>query len=124
MRANQSIHGAMDLTTALERFLAQLRADGRSSHTMDQYRRHILLFARWGSQVGDVREIDHETLARFLGSAAALTGADGRPKKASSVNSFSRSSSFTSSPPTLRKASRERWKPRSLSFRNSSTTLG
>ncbi len=82
---------AMKITDALHRFLVQLEADGRSVHTIGQYRRHVRLLARWAAQerrAGDVCEIDHEVLARFLVSTAARTGPDGRPKKASSMNAL------------------------------------
>ncbi len=82
---------AMKITDALDRFLLQLDADGRSVHTIEQYRRHIRLLARWGAQEGlhdDLREFEHETVAQFLVSTAARTGPDGSPKKASSMNAL------------------------------------
>ena len=36
----------MDLAVATSQFLTQLRADGRSSHTVGQYQRHLRRFAR------------------------------------------------------------------------------
>ena len=80
-----------DLDTARERFLVQLRADGRSKHTIAQYQRHLDLLARWAAQEGpsgDVAAIGHEALARFLASPVAITQADGRPKRAGTVNSL------------------------------------
>ncbi len=55
----------MTLQDALERYLVQLEADGRSPHTIGQYRRHITALASWlGAR--EVGEIGHEDLARFL----------------------------------------------------------
>ena len=82
---------AMRIEDALDRFLLQLVANGRSQHTIDQYRRHMLLLAHWAAQAGhcrDLRALDHEDLARFLVSPQALTRPDGRPKKATSVNAL------------------------------------
>ena len=79
---------------ALARYLVQLEADGRSPHTIGQYRRHVRLLASWLSAEGlssDLRDLDHEVLARFLASPAARTRPDGRPKKATAVNALRRS---------------------------------
>ena len=76
---------------SLSRFLIQLEADGRSPHTANQYARHVRLLARWFDQEehsGDITEIDHELLARFLASKEARTRPDGRPKRATSVNAL------------------------------------
>jgi integrase/recombinase XerC len=81
----------MNTTEALERFLVQLEADGRSAHTIGQYRRHIALFARWlARERGDVGvdEITHEDLARFLAAPDARHRADGKAKKAGSGNAL------------------------------------
>ena len=37
----------MDIATAIDKFLLQLRADGRSAHTIAQYKRHLRLFSAW-----------------------------------------------------------------------------
>ena len=74
----------MRIDDGLARFLVQLVADGRSSHTIGQYRRHIRLFAHWAADVGpccDVSALSHEDLARFLVSPQARTRPDGRVKK-------------------------------------------
>ncbi|MHC4946470.1 MAG: site-specific integrase, partial [Planctomycetota bacterium] len=79
----------MDILEALDKFLVQLEADGRSAHTIRQYRRHIRLFAHWARDVGlcgDVSRISHEDIARFLISPLARTRPEGRVKKATSVN--------------------------------------
>ncbi len=79
----------MHIEDALDRFLVQLEADGRSPHTIGQYRRHVRLLARWCAHVrhsGAVETITHEDVARFLASPQARTRPDGRAKKATSVN--------------------------------------
>ena len=81
----------MRIETALKRYLLQLEADGRSPHTIGQYRRHVLLLARWARQEGlsgKVGDLDHQDIARFLVSPVARTRPDGRPKKATSTNAL------------------------------------
>jgi len=81
----------MKIETALKRFLIQLEANGRSVHTIEQYRRHVRLFSRWAREVGhcgDLKKISHETLARFLSSPLARTRRDGRPMKATTTNAL------------------------------------
>lgn len=81
----------MRIEEALERYELQLRADGRSDHTAGQYKRHVTLLARWAAQVGlsgDIGDLDHEDVARFLVSAEAATRPDGRPKRATSMNAL------------------------------------
>ena len=61
----------MTIDQALERFLTQLRADGRSRHTLGQYERHVRLLSAWARDVrhtGAVGDLSHEDLARFLAS--------------------------------------------------------
>jgi len=77
----------MRLSDALESFLLQIQADGRSPHTVAQYRRHVRLF---GSFVGTDRELSAITvgdLAKFLTSSAAL-GVVTKPKRPTSVNAL------------------------------------
>ncbi len=79
----------MTIEDALSRFLIQLDADGRSPHTLAQYRRHLRTLARWAADVGhsgQVSEISHEDLARFLVSPQGQTSARGGKKKAASLN--------------------------------------
>ncbi len=79
----------MNLTEALDVYLVQLEADGRSPHTVGQYRRHIRLLATWlaGEKLsGELVDITHEVLARFLASPAARTRPDGRGKRATAMN--------------------------------------
>jgi site-specific recombinase XerC len=82
----------MTIAEALERFLVQLEADGRSSHTVGQYRRHVVRFAQWAALEAPGREevaaLDHVAIARFLASPWAKERAVGGQKKASSVNAL------------------------------------
>ncbi len=81
----------MQIQEALDKFIQQLTADGRSVHTVRQYQRHIRAMARWLEQDGrgvEVEEIGHEDIARFLSSPAARRRPDGGVKKASSVNAL------------------------------------
>ena len=78
----------------LEKFLGRLTADGRSQHTIRQYRRHVRTLAAWAADVGHsgrVSEITDEDLARFLASDHARTSARGGEKKASSLSCLRRS---------------------------------
>lgn len=79
----------MRLLDALDRFVVQLEADGRSEHTVGQYRRHVAQLARWLESVGEGGELEvltHETLAQFLTSTDARTSRHGGAKKATSAN--------------------------------------
>lgn len=81
----------MLIEDALRRYLVQLQADGRSPHTLKQYQRHVRLLARWLEGEGrdqEVETIDHEVLALFLVSDAATRRPDGRPKKATAMNTL------------------------------------
>jgi len=81
----------MTIQEALDRFLVQLEADGRSPHTVGQYRRHVQSLARWLSetgQAGEVGDLNHELIARFLSSPAAKACEGGGAKKATSVNAL------------------------------------
>jgi site-specific recombinase XerD len=81
----------MNIKDALERYLTQLKADGRSPHTAGQYRRHVGLLASWlrgNGRSNAVEEIDHETLAQFLSSPSARERADGKTKKATTANAL------------------------------------
>ncbi|MBI4584563.1 MAG: tyrosine-type recombinase/integrase [Planctomycetes bacterium] len=79
----------MLLDDALGKFLVQLEADGRSQHTIGQYRRHVRLLGHWMAQVGHtdaISSLDHECIARFLASPTAKRRPDGQAKKATAVN--------------------------------------
>ena len=82
----------MQIQTALSMFLVQLQADGRSPHTIGQYRRHVAAFANWLAQVshgGAVSAIRHEDIARFLAAPVARTSAHGGgPKAAVTTNAL------------------------------------
>ncbi len=81
----------MHVLHALERFELQLAADGRSSHTVGQYRRHVRALVSWLATENlscDVEAIDHETIASFLASSTARTRPDGQPKKPTTVNAL------------------------------------
>ena len=81
----------MQIEESLSKFLIQLEADGRAASTIAQYDRHVRLFAAWCAQVrhsGDLSEIGHEDIARFLSSPQARRRANGGLKKATSVNSL------------------------------------
>lgn len=79
----------MKIQEALQKFLLQLEADGRSCHTIQQYKRHVRLFSHWACEdglCGDVSKITLEDIARFLTSPQARTRPDGGVKKATSTN--------------------------------------
>jgi site-specific recombinase XerD len=72
-------------------FLVQLEADGRSPHTIGQYRRHVTALAGWlphGGLRRAVGTIGHEDVAAFLAAPVARTAAHGRPKRAVSMNAM------------------------------------
>ena len=67
----------MQIAEVLEKFLGQLTADGRSRHTIRQYRRHVRTLAVWAAEVGHsgrVSAITDEDLATFLASPQARIG--------------------------------------------------
>ena len=64
----------MRLLEALDAYLLQLAADGRSPHTIAQYNRHVRAFAMW---LGPDRQLDAITtndVARFMTAPATLEG--------------------------------------------------
>lgn len=82
---------AMDLDAALGKFTLQLQANGRSPHTVRQYRRHVAALGRWLVACGRPRAlsgITHETLAEFLVAPEARCRPDGRPKREIAVNAL------------------------------------
>ena len=81
----------MFIDDGLAQFVVQLRADGRSVHTIKQYERHIHAFATWASEAGHtglVADVDHATIASFMASPAARQTTDGRDKLPTSVNAL------------------------------------
>ena len=60
---------SMQLQEALQAFLLQLSADGRSPHTIGQYRRHVMTLIAWVDVAGagtDIVSLVPELLARFF----------------------------------------------------------
>jgi integrase/recombinase XerC len=80
----------MTILEALGRFEIQLAADGRSAHTIGQYRRHVKAFDAWAGSIGvrEIEQVTHEHVAKFLSSPAARSTPDGRAKKATSTNAI------------------------------------
>lgn len=72
----------MRLHDALDLFVEHMQADGRSVHTIGQYRRHVALLARW-LEHDDIYAITPILLARFLNEPMVREG-----KKASTVNAL------------------------------------
>jgi site-specific recombinase XerD len=81
----------MDLQVALQDFTTQLRADGRSPHTIGQYRRHVAALRAWlaaNKRPADLAEITPAVLATFFTSDAARSSARGGDKKPTSANAM------------------------------------
>lgn len=81
----------MNVEEALSRYTLQLKADGRSDHTVLQYARHVRMFGRWLAAEGrrdELEGIDHEVVALFLVSDVATLAPDGRRKRATSMNAL------------------------------------
>ena len=81
----------MDLQAAIQEFTTQLRADGRSPHTIGQYRRHAIALHAWLAANGhptDLADITPALLAAFFTSEAARASARGGTKKTTSANTM------------------------------------
>lgn len=81
----------MKLQDALQEFLTQLDADGRSHHTRRQYARHVRAFASWAATAGhdgSIETIDERMVAAFFVAPGAKQRADGGPRKATSANAL------------------------------------
>ncbi|MEO6594180.1 MAG: site-specific integrase, partial [Planctomycetota bacterium] len=79
----------MQLQDALGQFQVQLRADGRSEHTRNQYQRHVVALIGWLTTHGrpaDLANITPTVVAEFFSGDAARLSARGGPKKATSAN--------------------------------------
>ena len=76
----------MHLDDALDRFTTQLEADGRSPHTIGQYRRHVHALCAWLGPGRGIEAVGHEDLARFLAAPEGRTRALGGIRKASTMN--------------------------------------
>lgn len=81
----------MRLQDALQEFLLQTEADGRSPHTIRQYHRHVSALIGWLSSTGsgtDVADLTPGLIARFFADGAARASCRGGPKKATSLNTM------------------------------------
>jgi site-specific recombinase XerC len=81
----------MRLQEALQAFLVQLEADGRSPHTIRQYERHVRLLISWLQTcdiVPQAASLTPEIIARFLASEMARTSCQGGSKKSTSLNAL------------------------------------
>ncbi|HYC76990.1 MAG TPA: tyrosine-type recombinase/integrase [Planctomycetota bacterium] len=76
----------MNLQEAIASFEVQLRADGRSEHTVKQYGRHLRAFSK--TVDGPFEAITPATVAAFMNGVDARTRPDGAPKRATSVNAL------------------------------------
>jgi integrase/recombinase XerC len=81
----------MQIQDALQAFLLQLKANGRSPHTMGQYRRNCTALATWLAKTGaptTVASLTPPVLAKFFADDAAKTSFRGGPKKSVSLNAM------------------------------------
>ena len=78
----------MLVSEALDRYVVQLEADGRSRHTVAQARRHVRLLDGWLGGTRDVETVTHEDLAQFLTSDVVRLRADGEPRKPATANAL------------------------------------
>ncbi len=81
----------MHLDQALDRYLTQLRANGRSEHTVLQAQRHVRLLGRWlasEKRSAVIGKIDDEALAQFLASDVARRTATGTRKSPGTMNAL------------------------------------
>jgi site-specific recombinase XerD len=79
----------MDIAEALDAFVLQLQADGRSPHTIGQYRRHVARLVQWlhsEQRSADLDRLEPGTLARFLVADAAVPCADGERRRETTGN--------------------------------------
>ena len=79
----------MRVLSVLDRYLVQLKADGRSPFWQSQIERHVRFLDWWLGEhrlPREVRRLHHEHVARFLASPEANTRRDGRLKKTTSTN--------------------------------------
>jgi integrase/recombinase XerC len=79
----------MQITEALDLFQLQLRANGRSAHTQNQYARHVRMLDAWfalSSRSRDLRDVDHVAVSEFLCSAAVVEKRGGGRRRATSAN--------------------------------------
>src|SRR5262245_33548957 len=76
----------MKITDALNEYLIQLQANGRSPHTIAQARRHVMELARWIDV--PLEKLTHQHVARFLIDARGHRSAATVNALRSSIRSF------------------------------------
>jgi site-specific recombinase XerD len=75
----------LSLSRAIEPFLRQMTADGRTVLSIRSYRRELLLLAEGVADV-PLSRLNPDRLNSYLTSAKVQLKADGTPKQASTVN--------------------------------------
>jgi integrase/recombinase XerC len=83
----------MKLSTAVARFVEQLRADGRSPSTVDVYGRELGRFAEWHGRCRPVERIRPPVLAKYLTSSACEGGRGPRGNGRRSTRTLNRARS-------------------------------
>jgi integrase/recombinase XerC len=76
----------MKLTTAIRRFDAQLRADGKSPLTRAVYLRDLQMFVQWARKPVDIDKITSRIVSSYLTSEAFMQTEYGEPKAVASLN--------------------------------------
>jgi len=76
----------MRLNKAIEQFHIQLRADGRSPHTIAAYMRELRLFMNWIGRVKNIEAITPADIAGFFTSNTALVTTEGENRCTISTN--------------------------------------
>ena len=76
----------MRLNKAIEQFQIQLRADGRSPHTVAAYMRELRLFEGWIGRGKNIETITPADIAGFFTSDIALNTVDGQSRTTVSLN--------------------------------------
>ncbi len=79
----------MHIDDAVTRFETQLRADGRSHHTVSSYLRDLSSLRRWLAEAQHPTEVEALTpdlLGQFVTSPAVTEKSDGQPKEAASID--------------------------------------
>ena len=82
------LHVVMQLQDSLQAFLLQLEADGRSPHTIGQYRRHVGSLVQWVGVTKHVDRLKPDVVARFFAADVARNSCRGGRKKAVSLNAM------------------------------------
>ena len=76
----------MRTNKAIESFHTQLRADGRSPHTIAAYMRELRLFTGWIGRVKNIKAVTPADIAGFFTSNTALVSAEGENRCTISTN--------------------------------------